>query len=680
MDLRAIVIPGLFLVLPLLYFPLIYDQFVLPKTTFLRFSALILAGIALFRLGRGRELLLPIHGVLLFIILYLLWAFLRFPIAASPSLAWDEVTLLASVVFIVWSWQEWGRQDRRRILRVMVCLFVAAGLTALWTLYQDIRMKWGHAMPGWLRGESMVVNKLGDWRGFLTAGFGNSDFISMFLATAYLPMLLAMLMVRKRVKIMALMVVLWLCAAALIVTWSVGNNASLILGFLLMLAILGRKRLGHLWRLRKARILVWLAGCGIVIMWFTLDFPLNPHRSDNIPDNNSELPGIFGEAFGSERWAAGGPTRAIIYMNTLEMIRENQLLGVGPGCFTYVYPTARTEFLPYDPEWLRYQGNYTNAAHNSLLQTWVELGPVGAFLLVAMVAAAFRELRRRFSRKRRAIRGRDPLGEWMGLGGMAALLVLCLSSIMSFPLELPTTLMLFFALLPVGFMLGEKERQREYSLPPVIFEGSWTSATIHMGDMQRPKALGLSLDIPDERRRFLVIAAGILLLGIAIQLVRPVVADWKYYRARRLDAAVMGPLSNTQSAYGRRLALEGASGEARQAYDDFLANSMSYRAQLSHSGSEDYYLSALGWWPRHHDCRSRYSEYLLLTMQHEACLVQMDILMKRLNSSELYLRRGLAYLGADMPGEAQVDFQTFVKRLPILTYHPQVAQQLQTVE
>ena len=75
----------------------------------------------------------------------------------------------------------------------------------------------------------------------------------------------------------------------------------------------------------------------------------------------------------------------MIWLNALEMIHRHQLLGAGPGCFTFVYPRMRSAFLPVDPEWLRYPGAYTNAAHNEILQAWAETGPVGVIRVLRLL-------------------------------------------------------------------------------------------------------------------------------------------------------------------------------------------------------------------------------------------------------------------------------------------------------
>jgi O-antigen ligase len=662
---------------PLVLLPIVYDQFMLPKTAWIKALSVGLLLIAALGSMRDRPLRLPLHAVQIWGLLFLAWNLLRFPLAVSPSLAWDKCVWLAAVLVLAWRWQEWARGGRGRVLLAAWGLAVVAGITAAWVVLQDIQVQWHDSLPHWLRGGRGVVNKLGDWRGFLTAGFGNSDFIAMWLAALYLPVLLLALHCRRAWQSALLLLVLWLCAAALVLCWSVGNNASLMLGFGVLLVLTGRKRLAQIWRKRWRLLLAWVGGCAVVVLWLTTNTPLNPHRATPQPDGEKpSLPGIFAEAFDSDRWAEGGPTRAIIYLNTLEMIRKNQLLGVGPGCFTHAYPEARTAFMPNDPNWLRYQGNFTNAAHNCLLQTWAELGPIGAFLLAALVFSA---LRRLFAKSRVPSRtkaaSRDFVGEWLALGAGASLTVLCLTSLMSFPLELPSSTLLFFCLAPMGFILSERDRAREYQTPPLVMEGSWTDLSIELEDMRRPKSVALSLRLSPGICRLVAALLVVLACFCWFRISLPLVADYYYFRARSLDDSRMRPLSDTNSMHGRRLAVEGVYSAGAGNMRDFVRATAGHRAELKSLDSARLYRRALAIWPRHSDCRSRYSEFLLLTGQYEECLDHMEILFRRLNSSELYLRRGLARFALDRPGEAQSDFQTFVQRLPILTYAPDIEAQ-----
>ncbi len=136
---------------------------------------------------------------------------------------------------LAWAWQEWGWRSRKRILRALWLLVFTAGITAVWALLQDMQAKWTAVWPEWLPRIPVAENKLGDWRGYVTAGLGNTDFIAALLATLYLPILFLFFHVRGLTRKTILLGTLWLCAAALVICWSVGGNGALILSTIIVL-------------------------------------------------------------------------------------------------------------------------------------------------------------------------------------------------------------------------------------------------------------------------------------------------------------------------------------------------------------------------------------------------------------------------------------------------------------
>ncbi|HUT22719.1 MAG TPA: O-antigen ligase family protein [Sumerlaeia bacterium] len=624
---------------PLIFAPFAYEQFVLPKMVWVCALAIFLTVLAALRALAGTRVHLALHGINLLVLLFFLWHLMLIPLASSRSLAWDRVGWLFVVLIVSWGWQEWATGRRRRILWAVWCLAAAVALAAGWALYQDLLSKWGPLIPGWLQPRNAPVNRLGDWRGWISSGFGNTDHIAAFLATLYLPLVLLYLHQKGRIGATVLLAALWASAAALIVCWSVGANASLILAAFVLLVGMGHRRRRLLWRPGfRRRLLAWLGGCVLLVLWLVANTPLNPHR-----------PGIFQEAFASERWIEGGPTRGIIWLNALEMIRRRQIFGVGPGCFSYVYPSIQSAFVPQEESWLRYQGLYTNAAHNSILQTWAELGPLGAFLLAAICVAAFRALAR-------ATRQGSPLDGWIAWGGIAALTTLCATSMMTFPLQLPVSTLLFFALLPLGRMLagraGERGGVPGAAAPSLISQGRWGEWALFLEDMRRPTAFSVACNLSRGPRIVLGAAVVCACALWMIHAVRPLVSDAVYRQAR--DARAQGDL---RIASARR---------ASPQISDAAAPGTGLDAESHYARADRLFRRALTIYPNHTDCRSAYSDFLLARGRYEECVKQLAVVFERLDSSELYLRRGRALEGLGREYEARRDFATYRRRRPIL--------------
>lgn len=631
----------------LFFMPSAYEQFVRPKVVWAEGLAVLIVFWAGVRAVSGRRVLMPVHGMNLLILLYIAWNLLMWPLASSRSLAGEQVAWLLAVGVISWGWQEWAGGKLERVWKMGAILSAAGAITALWALLQDAAAKStgglgiGAGVGAWVRDYMpMTANKLGDWRGDITAGFGNTDHIAAFLAVIYLPALVLMLRCRRGWLAGLLMAALWAMAGAMIVCWSVGANGSLMLGAAILSLAMGHARRREIWRESRGRLLAWLAGCAVVVAWLVTNNPLNPHA-----------PGIFQEAFGSSRWIAGGPTRGVIWLNALEMIREHQLLGVGPGCFTYVFPRMQSLFIPNDPSWLAYQGMYTNAAHNALLQAWAELGPVGALILVAMVFAAFHALllsakqgegnaREKKAghraengaerREKHEMAGRSRADvSWTAWAGIGALAVWCGTSMMTFPLQLPVSTILFFCLLPLGEMLLNRTRDENgFEMPPLVLQNDWGEWAIYLQGMNRMVAFGGAFDF--GWRRFGRVIAGGIIVALAIgagwmmmEVTRPLRADLVY----------------------------------RQAHDRMLMQDA--------KGADALYQRALAMYPDHSDCRSEYSEFLVRNGQYKEALEQLALVFKRLDSPELYLRRARALEGLGRKREAAQDERIYLERVPM---------------
>jgi len=249
-----------------------------------------------------------------------------------------------------------------------------------------------------------------------------------------------------------------------------------------------------------------------------------------------------------------------------------------------------------------------------------------------MVVAAFRALLRTARNARGA-----PLNGWIAWGGIGALATLCLDSMMTFPLQLPALILLLFAILPLGAMLGSAAGDAKgFQMPPLVLQGRWGQTVLHLRGMKRIVAISASLLVPRGVATALVV---LLLLGGATGI-------WLLWRPLRSDVAY-------RRAHDTRLLALGA---ARQG--------ISGSAQALSSEADSLYQRALSLWPRHHDCRSEYSQFLLENGRYDECIEHLAIVFQRLDSRELYARRRDAYLGLGLKALAKRDDATYWSRVP----------------
>lgn len=140
----------------------------------------------------------------------------------------------------------------------------------------------------------------------------------------------------------------------------------------------------------------------------------------------SELRGIGEEKSGFLE------SRGPIWRDTLAMIRENWLTGVGLGAFETAYP-------------LYSKSNGTvivSQAHNDYLQIVADCGVLGGVLAIWFVVVFFKSLFQ-------AIQHRDEVMSVMALGCGAGMVAILVHSLFDFNLQLPSNALLFLGLAAV---------------------------------------------------------------------------------------------------------------------------------------------------------------------------------------------------------------------------------------
>jgi len=145
----------------------------------------------------------------------------------------------------------------------------------------------------------------------------------------------------------------------------------------------------------------------------------------------------------SARIAAGGG-RLAVWADTLRLIRERPIAGVGLGAFEAAYTQVQTVNLNARVDY----------AHNDYLQLAAELGPPAALLfwgmIFALAAQTLRMCRTHTSRARQAI----------ALGATGALAALLLHSMTDFNLYIPANGLVFAVVLGLGSAPARKSEIR----------------------------------------------------------------------------------------------------------------------------------------------------------------------------------------------------------------------------
>jgi O-antigen ligase len=589
---------------PLIVVPGAYEPYFLPKTLWVECLIVLLACLRLVLLLLGRPLRLEVSAAPAALVVFALWHAVSILWAQSPSLAGDQARfwLLAALAGLLFP--SAFAQRPGRLAALGLALLASAGATAVWALSDDLRaVFWPET--------ARVGDRLGDWRGRIAAGLGNTGHIADFLAMAYPLAFVVFLRAKKSWSRSLGLALLWLVYAALIVCFSVHSNIGLVVAMLLTLWWLWRRH-GWAWfRARTGRIALLAAGWLAIALFFSLDLPGNPRR-----------PGVFRQAFASERLAFGWPSRVFIWETSLEIVNQNRWLGVGSGNFEFAFPSTHSPLVLADPDLQWMAGSWTNAAHNSLLQAWAELGILGPAILLALFLLAFRSLGG-------APRRGEDFEAHARIAALAALTALAVHAQMNFPLQMAPASLWLVMIAALAAVL-EPRPEEGVGLPDLCLDYDWGRVGVEQATFGRPAAIRI------EPR-----PAPLLALSVAALLCLPLCL-WQFHGATRKQAADVAYRSAALTRdYAKSLARPsgGLSPEADQAFRQADAR----------------FQQALELWPDHHDCRSAYSDMLVVWGRGEEALEQVDRVAERLNAWELHLRRAAALLILERPDEARAE-------------------------
>lgn len=593
-----------FLLIPLYRTAALEDSFITPKLLLTQLFAFLTAWVLPFRLRRAR---LSVHtgGITAWLLLAFVAAnALTLLYARSLALGTEAVVYLLSFTCIYF-YCLFGISSVADAAGILSICLVASTLTAGWCVAEDAGR--GHGI-----GASLVA-KLPDWRGYLAAGLGNTGHIAGYIGL-FLPCAVLFLLYRRKFS--------WVLAAAIIlmvfaltVTWSVGSTGSTIIALALWLTITWRSSAGRVLRWRR---LWWLvAAAGLAAAFYFAPHPANPHG-----------PSLLSEAFNSERWKEGGPTRLVIWRTTWQMISHHPLLGVGAGNLTLEYVRQIVPGVIDDPDLRPYAGNFTNAAHNEFLQIWCEGGLISLALAIALAATWFSRLKKHLSRVE------EPLGQIILLSAGAGFTVFLLDSLMTYPIRLPShfAVAMFFLAVPAAIASAAPPAPRKGTLTCVLLIVAATICAwsgLHRGVAEYCLKQGRN------------IAEGSLII----------------FQGQ--------PASTWQAAEALTTTAER---ELAQAKPEEAMRALQQAAQVARhpfmSQAENWFRRSVAWSPHYTNASSRLGALLLMQGRWNDAVSVLKTTVHDLESVEIHDRLGLAYYELGEYRDAALEWQLCRERHP----------------
>lgn len=624
-DLPSALIAVFLFLVPLYRTRVLEDSFNTPKIAFTIGLGLVCTIAILARRHSAGGISVKSYPAIWLLVIFAVWQALSSLWAHSKPLAVDGTVYFAA--FAVWGWLLMrGPLSLDALRGLFNSAAGAAVVTAAWVLWNDFA-----------GGDPGIVARLPDWRGLLSAGLGNSGHIAGMVGM-FLPWLILNFLRRSAAPSRWLWLAgITLSFAALTITWSVGSAGATIISLAVwgIIAMIVMPRGALRWHRMG-----WIIAAGLAVMafYFTPN-PANPHT-----------PSIYKQAFASDRWEAGWPTRLVIWKTTLNMIGNDPFLGAGTGNFTYMYTQQVVPSVHEDPALRLYAGSFTNDAHNDFLQVWAEGGVIGLALWAGVVASFFVYLARAlYIRRRQSVSTTDsgfdkatrhrchPGGAAeldLLIAAGAGFTVFALDGLMSFPMRLPA----HFAM-AVFFL----------SVPGIIMRIGATEYAQNVGATSRRFG---------HKRHWRFAGVGILLTLAASSwhFGHRVVAEYHLKAGRNLAESALVNTGNTVTspwAVCRGLYAQILSSIASGTTTEDLApdletmRSVAMMSPMQHArASFEQALHADRWYA---NASSRLGDLLIFQNEWHRCMDVTRRTLKTLETHEVHERMGLAaYLAGDM--------------------------------
>ena len=287
----------------------------------------------------------------------------------------------------------------------------------------------------------------------LFSTFGNPNYLSGYLAIT-LPLAFALFCIeKKKSRQIFLGIVITILYTGVFIT-NIGGLIALFVGILFMGIVLLIHQKKFL-RENRFRLLVLVVILFIISLIYSSPNPLNSTRSSSSPLNPIRR-NIAQEAISYANLEyASTQQRFLIWLSTIQMIKEHPVLGSGIGTFRIHYPASQGKILSLE-ENKKYipLASKTINTHNDYLHLWAETGIIGlaCFLWIVFLfyKKSFKYLKEAKSEDKFLLIG------FMGMG--VALLV---DALFSFPFHIIQNGMLFPLMLSLSFLIGGKREETD---------------------------------------------------------------------------------------------------------------------------------------------------------------------------------------------------------------------------
>lgn len=270
---------------------------------------------------------------------------------------------------------------------------------------------------------------LGEMR-CLTSTLGQKNWISNYLAMFFPALFFYFLREENKKKRFLYLIYLSIIYTNLMICQSRGIWISIAITILIGIFLIFKFKLPQIFQENRRSLILIL----IIFLALTLIY------STENPLNRSALTVIERARSTFDEYDPSINTRILIWRTTLEMMKNNPLLGLGIGSFKMNYLSYQAEYLKDHPQYLSYYGK-AGEAHNEYLQMCAELGIIGLLIFMVFILS-FYNLILDYLKK-----NQDYKDKIMVLGLVLGLTCFLIHGLFCFPFHVPALGVTFFSLL-----------------------------------------------------------------------------------------------------------------------------------------------------------------------------------------------------------------------------------------
>ena len=269
----------------------------------------------------------------------------------------------------------------------------------------------------------------------LTSTIGQKNWISNYIGMFFLIALIHFLLEDIKKNKIIYFLLLSILYATLMICQSRGIWISIILSLLIGIFFIFKFKIVRTFKNNRKWLFLLLLTFLLITIIYSTENPLNksaitaPQRALSTFDKQD--PSIN--------------TRLLIWRTTLQMIKDNPLLGSGIGNFKINYLNYQADLLQKNPNYIKYIAN-AKESHNEYLQMSAELGIVGLGVFLSILFIFYSSILNYLEKK---INNKDKI---IVFGLLMGITFFLFHSLFSFPLHVPVLGLNFFII--VGLTLS----------------------------------------------------------------------------------------------------------------------------------------------------------------------------------------------------------------------------------